>query len=295
MSANLILPILKGAISFLPGFRWIIEKKRKKSRHSAYNAEFCYALWLSSVRKFEEHRIITTFNRLGEIGTGGSLGVGICALLSGCNLFYALEIEQEFDIEQNLNLLEKLIKLFREKEPINIYSQLNIKTDNYNFPSDIIVPNFLNDDFIKQIRADIESDFKTNNRIVIVQDWERSKSLQLELIISRAVMEHVFSPSNVYKACFNHISPQGFMLHDIEFHSHGLSAKPNGHLDIPPFLWKIIFGKRKYFLNRFTMKEHLDIIRNLSFNVISIEEKYVSDKELGEKSIFGAIIICEKI
>ena len=106
---KLIKALVKGAITYLPGFSNILDKKRSKSIHSCANAGFCYNLWLHILVHLKENEgKISFLKRIGEIGNGGSFGVGICALLTGSKEYYALEIEGAFNVEQNLVLLERL-------------------------------------------------------------------------------------------------------------------------------------------------------------------------------------------
>ena len=88
----------------MPGIPFLLKMKRAKSKHSSSNAEFCYSLWLSILVLFRENGLNPNLNIVGEIGTGGSMGMGICALLTGSAKYYALELEDVYDKENNLRI-----------------------------------------------------------------------------------------------------------------------------------------------------------------------------------------------
>jgi len=295
IDAKLLKSVAKGLLTFVPGVTRILDKKKGKSAHSGSHADFCYNLWLSILRKCEESGVKPDISKTGEIGTGGSLGGGICALLAGADKYYALEMDQRFNKEQNLKMLEELVLLFRGEEPISQkYPQLNIKTAIFDFPHNLVKPNYLDDQFIQQIREDIESEFKSNNRILIVNKWDQVNSLCLDFIFSRAVLEHVVDPGAAYLACYKHLKASGYMIHDVEFHSHGITSKPDGHMKIHSFLWKIIYGRRNYFLNRWTLSEHINQIQSLAFHIVMNEGNYSSYLQPENRVLVGAVILAEK-
>lgn len=288
--------LVKGLLTFIPGATSIIDKKKAKSRHSCSQAEFCYVLWLSILRKFEENGIQPKLDAVGEIGTGGSLGVGICALLTGSQKFYALELGQSFDKNLNLKILNDLVILFRNNSRISDkFSQLNIKVNNLDFPKHLVRPGFLNSDLISEIKSEIESGFITEKRISIVKNWESQMSINLDFILSRAVMEHVTNPDAVYNAAANCLRLGSFMFHDIEFHSHGLTKKNDGHYNIHPLLWKIIVGKRSFLLNSWKLSDHEKAIKQNGFEIKEMKINYFDNLIETDKVLNGASILAEKI
>jgi len=295
VDAQVFKALLKGMLTFVPGATRILDKKKEKSRHSGSQAEFCYALWLSILRQFEENGIQPEMGSVGEIGTGGSLGVGICALLTGSQRFYALEIGQSFDKNLNLNILDDLVFLFRNRSKIpDKFKQLNIKANNLDFPDHLIEPMFLSSDLIAEIRMDIESGYTAKKRISIVKNWENQPSLSLDFIFSRAVMEHVANPAAVYRAAAKHLTLNSFMLHDIELHSHGVTKKIDGHYKIPAWLWKILVGKRPFFLNRWRLQDHLSAISRSGFEIIDEKMIYFDDSKATGNVLNGASVLAKK-
>lgn len=292
----LLKAILKGLLTYIPGVSPLIINRKFKSNHSCSDAEFCYVLWLKMLVFFKENGMNPNLNEIGEIGNGGSLGVAICAVLSGCEKYYALEIEELFNRDQNLKLLDEIVMLFRNKTRISDnYKQLNIKINNHDYPEDIIKPLFLNENLITEIRNNIFNRLINSKRIQIIKNWEQHPSLKLDLIFSRAVMEHVSAPGSVYKGISFHLKVGSLMFHDIEFHSHGLTEEMDGHYRISEFIWKIILGKRKYLLNRWSyINHHISMIDN-GFQIIKTQKTYKLRSVSGEKVLYGAIILSKKV
>jgi hypothetical protein len=291
----LIRAFIKGLLTFLPGVNYLLKKKRVKSKHSGSNAEFCYTFWLSVLVFFKETGIKPDLNHVGEIGTGGSLGIGICALLTGSTSYAALETENLYNKVENLKLLDEIVHLFKNKTPISDkYKQLNIKITNHEFPEGLINPMYLSIKNISAIREDLEAGCMNSPAFRLVTNWENVKSLELNLIFSRAVMEHVKDSDEVYKAIYFHLKPSSYMLHDIELHSHGITRKSDGHYLIPDMTWKIIYGKRPFYLNRWRLSDHLGAIEKYHFYLSGIQKTTVQGNHDNEPLDYGALILAKK-
>jgi hypothetical protein len=268
---------------------------KKGSNHSCSDAEFCYSLWLHILVFLNEHGKIISLDNIGEIGNGGSFGVGICAILTGTKKYYALEIEKRFDIEQNLNLLNDLVVLFEKKTPIKSFPQLNIKINSTKYPVDIINPCFLDKKIVESLRSDIKTGFINSEKLFFINNWTKKDSLNLNFIFSRAVLEHVRNPFVVHNAAFYHLKNNCFVIHDIEFHSHGITENPSRYLYIPKIWWKIIFGKREYYINRWTLDLHSSTIKNLNFEIQKIQKTELAYKIQENPIIYGAVIFAQKV
>lgn len=292
---KLIKSIVKGAISFIPG---VFSSKRKDgmgSNHSGSSAEFCYSLWLSILVFLHESGQKINLSEVGEIGNGGSFGVGICAILTGSKKYFALEVESKFNIIQNLTLLNEIVVLFRRKAPITKFSQINIKINKFEYPELLIDNNLITENLIQILRNDITSEFVKSEKLFFIKDWTKKEPLHLNFIFSRAVMEHVKDPFEVHNGVFNHLIDNGFVLHDIEFHSHGITSNPIGHKDISDFIWKIIFGKRDYFINRLNLDSHLSLVADLGFELQKTQKTELSNKINEAPIIYGAVFYARKV
>lgn len=99
---------------------------------------------------------------------------------------------------------------------------------------------------------------------------------------------------DIYRAINRHLISNSYTLHDIELYSHGLSKKINGHYSISPLIWKIIHGKRSYFLNRWQTANHTDSITANNFVIVKTEENFRNVKEKEENIPYGLVLLARK-
>ena len=59
------------------------------------------------------------------------------------------------------------------------------------------------------------------------------------------------------------------MSHQIDFTSHGVTEKWNGHRAYSDLLWKIIVGKRKYLINREPVSTHIGLMEKYDFDLFA--------------------------
>lgn len=284
----------KGLITFVPGAENILDKRKKKSRHSSSNAEFVYSLWLSVLVFFKEHSIKPNLGTIAEIGNGGSLGVGFCAILTGSQHYFDFEFYDNINISEQLCLLDQVAQLFQNKAPIKKYDNLNITIKSYDFPADLVLPDREQILLIEQLRIDIKSAFVNSKMISIIDGWQSAPNLDLDFIFSRAVMEHVKDPSVVYASIYNHLKEGSYMFHDIELHSHGISKQIDGHLRIKPFWWRLIVGKRPFLLNRWSFMDHLNEVKKQGFLPVIKNRVMKMDNNLKREAEFGAVMLASK-
>jgi hypothetical protein len=59
------------------------------------------------------------------------------------------------------------------------------------------------------------------------------------------------------------------MSHQIDFRCHGKADTWNGHWAYSDTAWKIIVGRRPYLLNRVPHSEHIRLLREAGFAIVS--------------------------
>ncbi|MDD3876061.1 MAG: hypothetical protein PHT69_05535 [Bacteroidales bacterium] len=292
---KLVKAIFKGAFTFIPGVLMVKKLLKPKIRHSSGSAEFCYSFWLSLLVLFNDKKIDFSYAQIGEIGTGGSFGIGICALLTGAEKFYALEIEDNFDINKNILIFNRILGLFEEKSDIKKFNTLNFNISDYSFPDKILSKNNLSKSLVEKIRYSILNPTADDSLIKIVKNWHHCESLNLNFIFSRAVLEHVKCPEKIYRSIYKHLSTDAFSFHDIEFHSHNVTTHPTYHYKINKYLWFFIFGQRSYFLNRWDNSKHLAEIEKNKFHIIVNEfNRIVLNGDISKYNLRGSIFIFKK-
>lgn len=279
-----IKQLLKGLISSIPRIQCYYLKYKSTSNYSNSNARFCYSVWMRIFVLINRRENPFQINKIAELGSSSSLGIGIAALLTGVRNYTALEIVNKFEIEKNLHLVDELVKLFRRKESIpddSEFSRINIKLPSYVFPHDLLnsekLDFLLSESRINQIKWALKNLGRENVIIKFIVPWEShvvSITNEFDLIFSRAVMEHVENYNTINLNLFKCVKINGLVLHDIEFHNHGIGNKWNCHWSYSDFLWSLIKGKRKYLTNRLTFTDQLLAIEKSGFNIIEANRIY---------------------
>ena len=267
-----IKPLIKGTITMVPGVKKLLNKKTG----GTINARYCYSVWLRHLSKLNkiENKIP---DRIAELGPGDSLGIGLAALLTGCNRYYALDVLKYWDVQRNLQIFDELINLFRSRADIpdnKEFPGVRPEIDNYDFPSGIITETQLKDslseDRLAIIRTEICNIESSANKYIFYQiPWYDSKIIEsnsIDFIYSQAVLEHVEDLENTYASMNKWLKPSGAMSHSIDFRSHGITKSWNGHWTFSDFEWSIVKGRRLFLINRHPFSSHIDLHRKFGFN-----------------------------
>lgn len=275
---------LKGIVTFIPGFY----KLYCSGTGGTISARYCYAVWMRHLVFLTSNGLpLSKINKIAELGPGDSLGIGICALLSGINEYYALDIKAHSNTVRNLAMLSELIKLFNDREPIpndNEFPSLWPRLADYSFPisvlSDEILSSSLSCTRLENIRLALRIQGDDNPiQITYIAPWQdlgrlSYKFIGFDHIFSQAVMEHVDEINITYLTLFKWLKIGGTMSHSIDYSSHGYTRDWNGHWLINPLNWKILKGKRIYFINRLCHSQQILAIRNSNFTILKELKKY---------------------
>jgi SAM-dependent methyltransferase len=218
---------------------------------------------------------------IAELGPGNSLGPGLAGILCGASRLYAFDVVNNMDIERNLLILEQLVELFSNQEPIpdeNEFPGLLPALTCYDFPSHILSPEKirvnLQSERIAAIKAALRGD-KTSGVIEIKYycPWHDSNLIQKEsvdMIYSNDVLEHVDDLEKTYNAVSQWLKTGGYLSHVIDFSSHTLTKFWNGHWRFSDLTWKLIRGRKPYLLNREPCSKHLSLLNKNGFELVSL-------------------------
>jgi SAM-dependent methyltransferase len=277
-----IKSIIKGLLTFIPGWQWI----RRKEGGGANSARYCYAVWLRHLSHAAQCGATFHPDIVAELGPGDSIGTGLAAILSGCKVYLAFDIVPFTALAKNLRMFEELVELFRNRTPIpddaefpDLYPRLH----HYDFPAEL----YPGDHLVKtleesRVRAVGEILLKGRpqaNGIVdirYVAPWDSPRVLEAnsaDMIFSQAVMEHVDDLRSAYEVMYQWLKPGSVMSHEIDFKCHGTAKHWNGHWTYPDPVWRIIKGRRPYYLNRQTCGHHLELIRQAGFKIAHISRQ----------------------
>ncbi len=273
------IEIFRGLISYLPGFDAPIFTRTGGTN----SARYCYSVWMRHLMMAKKQGVLDKMPKIvAELGPGDSLGMGLAALLSGAEKYYAFDVVKYANPSKNLTIFEELINLFKNKISVpddNEFPLVKPYLDKYNFPNEILtnelLKNNLSKERIEKIRRSIKNPEGKSSIIIYQVPWNDSSIIQknsVDMIFSQATLEHVDDIENTYKIMYEWLKPQGFMSHQIDLKCHGTSSEWNGHWTYSDFRWKIIRGRRQWLLNRLACSNHINLVEKSGFNLIFTEK-----------------------
>lgn len=284
--AKLPIFIAKGISTFLPRpishflpqhqhqFRGTGQRKESDPKEIA---RAYYSVWMRFlVFRYKYDKNIPA--SVAEIGPGDSMTVGMLALLCGADKYVTLDIVPTATNFNNLKVLEELIVLLKNREPIPDQVEQPKQRpylDSYEFPSHILTDELLettmSEGRLEKIRNAVSKivtnetqDRETDKiQISISVPWTDPKNIELyknsiDLIVTNAAMEHVDDVPSTYKNAYTVLKPGGLMLSAIDYKCHDSAGLWNGHWTYNKILWKIIYGNCVYFINRYSHSMHIE-------------------------------------
>lgn len=225
---------------------------------------------------------------IAELGPGDSLGVGLAALLSGVSNYYALDVIRFSNPARNLKIFEELVALLKARapRPSKGWPDYDAHLDNGLFPRHILTDELLEaslrEERLDLIRAALVNPTSNSGEVSIryVVPWFDERVIEkdsVDIILSHAVLEHVADLETTYRASYLWLKAGGMMSHQIDFTSHGLTEKWNGHWACPEALWKIVVGRRPFLINRQPSSMHVKFMEKNGFRIICHLKNHRSD------------------
>jgi hypothetical protein len=270
-----ITPVLKGVATLIPGVRNFILQRTGGTD----SARYCYAVWLRHLLMAHENGFASQPKIVAEIGPGDSLGIGLSALISGAEKYYAFDIIRYANYERNSTIFDELVEMFRKKEDIPDeieFPNLKPYLKFYDFPIHILTERRLTE-CLKQERIDtIRKSLKLADDskeacVQYVVPWYKTDVIEkdsVDMIFSQAALEHIDNLETAYEKQYHWLKPNGFVSHQIDFKSHGITKEWNGHWRYTNLTWKIIQGGRPYSLNRQPHSMHIKLLEKNNFRIL---------------------------
>ncbi len=245
------------------------------------SARYCYSAWMRHFVLAQEAHLCIWPKVVAELGPGDSLGIGLAALLSGAQKYYAFDVVEYADAAVNMGIFDELVTLFINCEPIpgpQEFPQLQPLLKSYKFPHNILTDERLGQNLnVERIQSIKESlvnpgDSKdADMEICYIVPWYNSDIIEQEsvdMIFSQAVLEHVEDLPHTYETFYRWLRKDGFMSHQIDFGCHHLAERWNGHLAYSDLAWKLVKGKRSYLLNRQSYSTHKRLLEQSGFEIV---------------------------
>lgn len=279
-----LAPVVKGLLTFVPGVRDILPSKSPGHTDSAV---YCYSVWMKHLTLLNAYGFSGVPETLAELGPGESIGVGLAALLSGTNHYVGLDVVAHSAPERNARIFDHLIELFakRAPRPDKGWPDFDRYLDERLFPSHILTPQALEASLAPErltaIRAALHGSRVAHGVSAVYKaPWSDPSVIverSIDVAISHSVLEHVVDLAGTYRALYRWLKPGGWMSHQIDLRSHGLTKRWNGFRACPEPLWQMALGRRSYMLNRHPASVHLRFIEDAGFEIVAHLKAYRHD------------------
>jgi hypothetical protein len=277
-------PLARGLLTNFPALNNLVPEK---SGGHTDSATYCYGVWLKHLTLLRAHGLTAIPDTVAELGPGESLGVGLCALLSGANHYVGLDVLAHSNPIRNQMVLSDLIKLFHDRAPNKDkgWPEFTQFLDERQFPSHILTREQLErslqpvrvEAIDRAISMPMEGDTITAEYKAPWFDPRVIEQGTVDLVISQSVLEHVIDLRETYRALYLWLKPGAWMSHQIDFKCHGLSKRWNGYRACSEGMWKLTLGKRPFMINRHPPSEHLTYLREAGFEIVTHKRHLRSD------------------
>lgn len=278
------LQILYGIATFIPGVNELLAV----GSGGTGSARYCYSVWLRHLVMAHKNNLNTNPKVIAELGPGDSLGIGLAALISGSEKYFAFDVVEHANLKNNLDVFDELVSLFKNRTAIPDQGEFkNVKPvlENYDFPSDILTSErlefALDESRLQEIRQNLINLNGNKSMIQYKAPWFDDGKVEydsVDMIFSQAVLEHIDDLEGTYSSMEKWLKHKGFMSHQIDFKCHGTSNQWNGHWAHSDFMWKLIRGNRPYSLNRQPHSVHIDLINKRKFRLVCDDKVTLESK-----------------
>ena len=262
------------------------------------SARYCYAVWMRHLlflSKFNGGKIP---QQVAEIGPGDSLGVGLAALLSGSQSYFALEAIKYWNNERNLKIFDELVFLFQQKEVIpgnDEFPLLKPVLDDHTFPgaviTDQILAESLNPERLEKIRKELQNSENAHNVFIQYKvPWHGEDVIipnAVDFIFSHVVLQHIDEIEDAFITMDHWLKPGGFVSHIIDYRTLGNTKTWNGHWAVPDWEWKIMVGGRKFSINRKPHSYYVELFKKNNLKLLYVSKdtlpNHLSRNQLSKK------------
>jgi hypothetical protein len=278
LSARLIAGGIK---SFLP------VRKKYTGTGGSDSARYCYASWLRHAVTIADVMPAFQPRVLAELGPGDSLGLGLAALMSGVERYVALDVLAHTNVQANLCVLDELVALFRQRAEIPgdaEFPNLYPRAVQHEFPARALAAMGLtpdtNDDRVADIRHALHEAATTRSDDRLIRylcPWPTATVTpgSVDLIVTQAVlqdMDHWVKDdvlATAFAAMARWLRPGGVMSHQVNL-AFPDTDNWNDHWCYGDLAWRIIRGRRPYYVNRVPASEYLRMCERFGFELVAV-------------------------
>lgn len=268
--------LAKGLLTWIPGVqRGFFDQAAAVGTDSA---RYCYGVWMKHLTLAWAHGMKRFPESVLELGPGASVGTGVAALLSGAERYVAIDAVPHMREEANAAVFRELVRLFQDRapRPKEGFPPFEQYLDARLFPGAILdearlraalEPGRL--DRIEQAVAGVRR--AGPEAMIRYCTWSNLTPIadaSIDYLFSHVVINHVDDLDGIYSHCGRWVRPGGWMTHQIDFTCLNTAREWNGHLAYGELQWKLITGRRPYFVNRARPATHLELMGRHGFEVV---------------------------
>lgn len=281
--------MIAGLLTYLPGVNHSM-----KGTGGTISARYCYSVWLRHLVMAEANGLNAFPKLVAELGPGDSLGIGLSALISGCNKYYAMDVVVHANNNNNLIVFDELVDLFKNRAPIpneDEFPRVKPYLKSYAFPEHILteerLQHALESSRLQRIRESICTSNAVDSLIRYKVPWDGENVIEhgtIDMVYSQAVLEHVNDLKKTYHSMSKWLNPLGFISHQIDLKSHGTSKDWNGHWKYSDLEWMLIKGKRPFLINRIPHSSHIELLQKEDFEIVC-DQKIRSESNISQVNL----------
>jgi len=269
--------VAKGLLSWVPGVQSSFYDLR--AAHGTSSANYCYGVWIKHLTMLSAHGMPGIPESVLELGPGESIGTGVAALLCGAERYVAIDAVPHMKPENNVAVFRALVALLRARSPRSRqgFPVLDPYLDENGFPSSVLPYAHLARTLEPRRLARIEHAVRTVGRsdpeaMIRYCTWSAPHPVadaSVDLIMSHVVLQHVEDLPALFAKCARLVRPGGWMSHQVDCTSLGTAREWNGHRAYGELTWKLIRGRRPYFVNREPVSAYLPMLEAAGFEVVA--------------------------
>ena len=303
--------LVAGILTRIPYVNRIILKRFYKNTGGTIDADYCLLVWGKHIDLLLKNNWKPKCKSVLELGPGDSLGVGIVAVLSGVKSYCAVDVLSYDVISKSILVLNQLKGIIESGQTIEENEKIKPHFDSTAEWVNKFLINLRQNEDLKLLFSKIELDlnnlFDTNYKCNYIKYLPLDKYLtssdgRFDLIFSQSVLEYIGELVPAFQKMHVQLNSNGWISHEVDLSCMRTSDRWDGHWSYPNWLWKIMKGKRPFFINRFTCdfysKElEKSIWRNVKFlsykkaiqtpkNELAKDYKILEDETLQTASIY---------
>lgn len=267
--------VAKGLLSWVPGVQAAFYDRR--AAHGTGSAAYCYGVWIKHLSILHAHGMRDIPRSVLELGPGESVGTGVAALLSGAERYVAIDAVPHMRPEANAAVFKELVQLFRSRAPRPRpgFPPIDHYLDERLFPGaaldEVRLEGALEPARLARIEAAVRAVGSADaDAMIWYCTWSAPRPVaaaSVDLVFSHVVLNHVEDLEGLYVKCARWVRPGGWMSHQVDFTCLGTASQWNGHRAYGDLTWKVIRGRRPYFVNREPLATHLKLLEGAGFEV----------------------------